>query len=212
MSLISHLWQSTLCLLLAALLALVFRRASARIRHTIWTFASVKFLVPFSLFVLAGDYLGSLASPLTSPEVTIAIRWLDRPLSLWNLGASIPSSSWRSDARAAGTRVGAGHGRTHGMAMEGVARAVEAGSGSIARGRRLEARAARSGSCEASPAAERVPSRSRSFSAIPRSSPACLALSVQSCCGRLDSPIDSQIPSSNRSSPMKRAMSIDGTT
>ena len=87
MSLISHLWQSTLCLLLAALLALVFRRASARIRHTIWTFASVKFLVPFSLFVLAGDYLGSLASPLTSAEGTIAIRWLDRPLSLWNLEA-----------------------------------------------------------------------------------------------------------------------------
>ena len=128
MSLMAHLWQSTLCLLLAALLALVFRRASARIRHTIWTFASVKFLVPFSLFVLAGDYLGSLASPLTSPEVTIAIRWLDRPLSLWNLGAQ-PDSSWRSDAGAAGTRVGAGHGRTHGMAMEGVARAVEAGSG-----------------------------------------------------------------------------------
>ena len=87
MNLISHLWQSTLCLLLAALLALVFRRASARIRHTIWTFASVKFLVPFSLFVLAGDYLGSLAAPLTSPEATIAIRWLDRPLSLWSLGA-----------------------------------------------------------------------------------------------------------------------------
>ena len=87
MSLILHLWQSTLCLLLAVLLALVFRRASARIRHTIWTFASVKFLVPFSLFVLAGDYFGSLASPLTSADINIAIRWLDRPLSLWNLGA-----------------------------------------------------------------------------------------------------------------------------
>ena len=57
MSPIAHLWQSTLCLLLAALLAVAFRRASARIRHTIWTFASVKFLVPFSLFVLAGDYI-----------------------------------------------------------------------------------------------------------------------------------------------------------
>jgi bla regulator protein blaR1 len=86
MSIMAHLWQSTLCLLLAAVLALVFRRASARIRHTIWTFASVKFLVPFSLFVLAGDYIGSLASPLASPQVTIDIRWLDRPLSLWNLG------------------------------------------------------------------------------------------------------------------------------
>jgi bla regulator protein BlaR1 len=92
MSIMAHLWQSTLCLLLAALLALVFRRASARIRHTIWTFASVKFLVPLSLVVLAGDYLGSLAPPLTSPEVTVAIRWLDRPLSLWNLGAD--TASW----------------------------------------------------------------------------------------------------------------------
>ena len=86
MSLILHLWQSTLCLLLAALLAFVLRRASARTRHTIWTFASLKFLVPFSLFVLAGDYLGSLASPWTSPEVAIAISWLDRPLSLRSLG------------------------------------------------------------------------------------------------------------------------------
>ena len=87
MNFLAHLWQSTLCLFLAALLALVFRRASARIRHTIWTFASVKFLVPLSLFVLAGDYLGSLASPLTSAEVTIAIRWLDWPFSLRNLAA-----------------------------------------------------------------------------------------------------------------------------
>jgi bla regulator protein blaR1 len=86
MSFTAHLWQSTLCLLLVALLALVFRRASARMRHTIWTLASVKFLVPFSLLVVAGNYLGSFASPLTSPEVTIAIHWLDRPLSLWNLG------------------------------------------------------------------------------------------------------------------------------
>ena len=99
MSVIAHLWQSTLCLLLAALLAVVFRRASARIRHTIWTFASVKFLVPFSLLVLAGDYIGSLASAWTSPQVTSAIRWLDQPLSIWNLGTGIGASPALLDGR-----------------------------------------------------------------------------------------------------------------
>ena len=67
-----------------------------------------------------------------------------------------------------------------------------------------------SGCCEASFAAQSALSGSKSFNVISRSSPACLALSVQSCCGRLDSRIASQIPSSIRSSPMKRAMSITG--
>jgi bla regulator protein blaR1 len=87
MSLMVHLWQSTVCVGIAALLALALRQASARTRHAIWLLASVKFFVPLSLFVVAGRHIGLLTWPLAIPEGSIAIRWLDRSLSLWNLDA-----------------------------------------------------------------------------------------------------------------------------
>jgi beta-lactamase regulating signal transducer with metallopeptidase domain len=55
--LINHLWQSTVCALLAALLTLAFRRNGAKVRFVIWLAASMKFLIPFSLFVSVGEYL-----------------------------------------------------------------------------------------------------------------------------------------------------------
>ena len=89
MSPMTHLWQSTLCAAIAALLALALRRTSARTRHTIWLFASIKFLVPFSLLVLAGNYIGALTSSLSPsglsmPGVSLASRWLDQSLSFWH--------------------------------------------------------------------------------------------------------------------------------
>jgi len=61
----NHLWQSTLFTLAAGLLAVAFRRNRAHVRYWLWFAASVKFLVPFSLLVLAGSQLGWL-SPLRS--------------------------------------------------------------------------------------------------------------------------------------------------
>ena len=55
--LIDHLWQSTLCALAAALLTLAFRKNGAKVRFLIWLAASVKFLIPFSVFVWLGEYL-----------------------------------------------------------------------------------------------------------------------------------------------------------
>ena len=54
MSLMAHLWQSTVCVGIAALLDVVLRRASARTRHTIWLLASLKFFVPLSVFARCG--------------------------------------------------------------------------------------------------------------------------------------------------------------
>jgi bla regulator protein BlaR1 len=85
MSLMTHLWQSTLCVGLAALLTIVLRRASARTRHGIWLAASLKFLVPFSLLVMAGSAAGAWTSSFATPEVSVAVRWLDQSLSIWNL-------------------------------------------------------------------------------------------------------------------------------
>ena len=97
MSLMVHLWQSTVCVGIAALLALALRQASARTRHGIWLLASLKFFVPLSLFVVAGRHIGLLTWPLAIPEGSIAIRWLDRSLSLWNLDAVTGSNgTWTS--------------------------------------------------------------------------------------------------------------------
>ena len=81
----THLLQSTVCVGIAALLAFALRRAPARTRHAIWLFASVKFLVPFSLFTAAGAYFGARASALTTPSVSVVVRWLDQSLSFWGL-------------------------------------------------------------------------------------------------------------------------------
>ena len=55
--LINHLWQSTLCALAAAVLTLAFQNDGAKVRFLIWLAASVKFLVPFSLFIGIGESL-----------------------------------------------------------------------------------------------------------------------------------------------------------
>ncbi len=55
----NHLWQSTLFAGLAAILTLAFRKNQARVRHSLWLAASLKFLVPFSLLMSLGRRLAS---------------------------------------------------------------------------------------------------------------------------------------------------------
>jgi uncharacterized protein (TIGR03435 family) len=54
----NHLWQSTLFVALAGVLALALRKNSAQVRYWIWLVASLKFLLPFSLLVAMGSFLG----------------------------------------------------------------------------------------------------------------------------------------------------------
>lgn len=85
MTVATHLLQSTVCVGIAAVLAFALRRAPARTRHTIWLFASVKFLVPFSVLVAAGGYIGARTPSLSTPKVSVVIHWLDQSLSGWGL-------------------------------------------------------------------------------------------------------------------------------
>jgi bla regulator protein blaR1 len=55
----NHLWQSTLFAALAAILTLALKKNQARIRHSLWMAASLKFLVPFSLLIGLGGHLAS---------------------------------------------------------------------------------------------------------------------------------------------------------
>jgi bla regulator protein blaR1 len=71
----NHLWQSTIFVVLAALLTLVLRKQHARIRHAVWLAASVKFLIPFSWLVALGSRLTWFHSaPLTKRGLFIAIE------------------------------------------------------------------------------------------------------------------------------------------
>jgi bla regulator protein BlaR1 len=55
----NHLWQSTLFVALAAILILAFKKNQARIRHSLWLAASLKFLIPFSILMGLGRRLAN---------------------------------------------------------------------------------------------------------------------------------------------------------
>jgi uncharacterized protein (TIGR03435 family) len=81
-SIINHLWQSTLVVLLALVLTWVLKRNQARTRYWVWMVASAKLLVPFSLFVAIGEWLRPDAAPLTeSPQFASAIVNIAQPFS-----------------------------------------------------------------------------------------------------------------------------------
>jgi uncharacterized protein (TIGR03435 family) len=59
-ALFNHLWQSTVVTLIAWLLTLTLRNHQARTRYWVWMVASVKFLIPFSLLIAAGERLSTV--------------------------------------------------------------------------------------------------------------------------------------------------------
>src|SRR5579871_1571281 len=79
----NHLWQSTLCALVAWMLALLLRKNRAAVRYGIWLAASIKFLVPFSLLVSAGSHVRLPLVP-TNPAQSFssAVEEIERPFGL----------------------------------------------------------------------------------------------------------------------------------
>jgi bla regulator protein BlaR1 len=66
----NHVWQSTLFAAIVALLMLALRNNPARVRHTLWLCASLKFLVPFSVLITIG---GSLGLPSRTPSAAAIV-------------------------------------------------------------------------------------------------------------------------------------------
>jgi TonB family protein len=90
-ALLDHLWQSTLCAGLAAVLAIALRTEPARLRHAVWMAASLKFLFPFWILTSAGMAVREL-SPSTAPVMlATAAGWSHELLTMG--GASIPVTS-----------------------------------------------------------------------------------------------------------------------
>jgi beta-lactamase regulating signal transducer with metallopeptidase domain len=117
-ALLTHLWQSTVCVGVAGLLALLLRRNSARLRYGIWFAASAKFLLPFSWLVALGQVIaptqtppGVFRSSPLSPELvaqTLAVPfaemapaviqrtmpWQSLLVAAWGLGALLVVGAW----------------------------------------------------------------------------------------------------------------------
>jgi bla regulator protein blaR1 len=80
-TLVNHLWQSTAVVGIAWLLALALRKNHARARYWVWMAASVKFLLPFSLLMGAGEWMRSLmpTAAVARPEVVSAMEQVTQP-------------------------------------------------------------------------------------------------------------------------------------
>ena len=67
-ALLDHLWQSTLFCVAAWLITLTLRSNGAALRHAVWLLASLKFLVPFSVFIGIGSYIGLPAARIADNQ------------------------------------------------------------------------------------------------------------------------------------------------
>jgi bla regulator protein blaR1 len=80
----NHLLQSTVFAAAAGLLTLLLRNNHARTRYWIWLTASLKFLIPFSLFVELGHHLSWPTAPVIAqqPSLAIAIDTISQPFAI----------------------------------------------------------------------------------------------------------------------------------
>jgi len=104
----NHLWQSTLFAGVAGLLTLLLRNNRAHARYCLWLAASAKFLIPFSLLVLAGGQLGPHAALSKVPSaVPIVIEQVNEPfVAAVSMRPSAPSSASQSASRLAPVLIG----------------------------------------------------------------------------------------------------------
>ncbi|HEY4085145.1 MAG TPA: M56 and DUF3738 domain-containing protein [Bryobacteraceae bacterium] len=78
---ITHLIQSTIFAALLGLLTLLLRNNRAATRYWIWLAASLKFLVPFSLFVEIGHRLTWTTTPvITQPQLSFVLEQVVAPV------------------------------------------------------------------------------------------------------------------------------------
>jgi uncharacterized protein (TIGR03435 family) len=106
-ALANHLWQSTLVTGIAWLLSISLRNNHARMRYWVWMIASVKYLIPFSLLIAAGESLRSaFATPIQRPVLAAAMEQITLPFSLAASPASVSSSSATPEVAVAAARLG----------------------------------------------------------------------------------------------------------
>jgi beta-lactamase regulating signal transducer with metallopeptidase domain len=111
-TILDHLWQSTLVAAVIAALIFFFRNNSANVRYWLWFAASLKFLLPFSLLMQVGrltfahpvpaSSLALLAriEPATAPFAAIPapaphhLSWMAVAACAWALGTLVIAGRW----------------------------------------------------------------------------------------------------------------------
>src|SRR5262245_54233640 len=76
-----HLWQSTLVLVVCALLTLALRRNRAQVRFALWLAASMKFLIPFAVLVAVGRLVPWPRTPSQPDALTSFVQAVGVPFS-----------------------------------------------------------------------------------------------------------------------------------
>lgn len=85
---LNHVWQSTVFAGVIALAALALRKHSARARFWLWTFASLKFLVPFAILAVLGSHLPRRAAPPATEPPTGTLTKLAQPFASADVAAT----------------------------------------------------------------------------------------------------------------------------
>src|SRR5262245_37368193 len=92
----NHLWQSSVFIVLCWLATVLLRKNSARVRHWIWLAASLKLLLPLSVFVGLGTYLGAAAEIRIAQPSWQRLKGVSEPFDA--LGSTIAAESVRVPA------------------------------------------------------------------------------------------------------------------
>ncbi len=78
----NHLWQSTLCAVVAGLVTLALRSNRAQVRYWLWLIATVKFLVPFALLIWVASHLAFRSAPtVPQPGLSFAVQEITQPFA-----------------------------------------------------------------------------------------------------------------------------------
>jgi uncharacterized protein (TIGR03435 family) len=101
-ALANHLWQSTAVTGIAWLLVFSLRNNHARTRYWVWMIASVKFLIPFSILITAGESLRSaFTTPIQRPALAVMMEQITLPFPQ---GASPAAVAYGGEAPAAASQ------------------------------------------------------------------------------------------------------------
>jgi bla regulator protein blaR1 len=91
----NHIWQSTLFAIAAAFLTLFFQKSHARIRYWLWLAASIKFLIPFSLFIAIGSSIDfSWRQSASVPQTAISyVDNFSQPFGSIRASTAVPEAA-----------------------------------------------------------------------------------------------------------------------
>jgi len=90
--LLNHLWQSSLWVAGASLLALTLHRNGANVRFWVWFSASVKFLLPFAILTTLGSHFPAPVTPRLHAPALMLMQPVAQPFSWPDPALLVPGS------------------------------------------------------------------------------------------------------------------------